>query len=298
MRLAASLALYTLLALAPLMVIAVKVGAVLLGQERAAQIVENQTNKAVGGSGAPAIHQMIVHATQPKSGIVAAAISLVIVLFSASGAIRELRDSLNTIWDVKIKSGLGWWYAIKSRVVPMVLVLFVAVLMLASVVLSALIIGFSKYMGPIAKPASFVVDIVVSIGVLSALFALLFKYIPRAKIAWRDALIGGALSAVLFVIGKYVLSLYFKYGSPTSAYGALGSIVAVLLWVYYSAQILFFGAEFTQVHARRHGRPLKPAYDAVTDVEQERTVVREVPPGGRLAELERMRQEAHVHHPR
>lgn len=270
MKLSAALALYTILSLAPLMVLSIKILAIFM-RDRSADVVQKQMDALIGAAGSQAIHEMIANASKPGQGTVATIISAVILLFSASGVFGELQDSLNTIWEVKPKPNAGWWVMIRKRLLSMGMVFVIAFLLLVSLLVTTVLSTMTGWvLGDAAAWIAIPVDIVVSVAVVTLLIGAIFKVLPDVNIGWRDVLIGALVTAVLFKAGQYLLGLYFKFGSSTSAYGAAGSFVAVLLWVYYSAWILFFGAEFTQVWARRHNRKITPTKDAVPVTEEER----------------------------
>jgi membrane protein len=271
MKLSAALALYAIISLAPLLVISIKVLSMIFGDEAAAGQVGRQMSMLVGQAGAQAINDMIKHASQPGQGILATIISLVVLIFSASGVFGELQDSLNTIWGVKPRPNLGWWITIKNRLLSMGMVFVIAFLLLISMAVSTVLTTVTGWLlGPDAGWIGIGTDIIVSVVVVTLLVAAIFRVLPDARIGWRDVILGALITAVLFKIGQYGLGLYFRFGSSTSAYGAAGSFVAVLLWVYYSAWILFFGAEFTKVWAVRHGRRIVPTSDAIKLTDEDR----------------------------
>ena len=278
MRLAAALACYTILSLAPLVVITMKVTTWTLRDEAKSGQVQAQMTQLVGPAGAQAISDMIASDKTNNSGVFATILSLAILLFSASGVFAELQDSMNTVWEVKPRPDMSWWDLIKKRFLSMGMVFGIIFLLLVSMfVTSTLSVALDKVVGGgddnagfLAKAAAFVADFVITVLVVGVLFTMIFKYLPDVKIRFRDVWLGGLLTAVLFKFGQYGLAAYFKYGSTTSAYGAAGSLVAVLLWAYYSACILLFGAEFTQVSAKMFGARIEPDKDAVPVTDEER----------------------------
>ena len=276
MRLAAALACYTILSLAPLIVVTLKVVSILPGVGPG--VVESQLDQLVGQAGAKAIGDMIANAQAPGSGTLATIVSLIILLFSASGVFAELQDSMNTIWEVKPKPTLGWMSTIKKRFLSMGMVFAIIFLLLVSMlvtgalhaVVDRVLGGGDGQAGFFATAFSYVVEFVSTVLVVWLAFMAIFKYLPDVKIPWRDVWLGALVTAVLFKIGQYLLAIYFAYGSTTSAYGAAGSLVAVLLWAYYSACILFVGAEFTQAYVHAQGRRIVPDEDAVPVTEEQR----------------------------
>jgi membrane protein len=260
-RLGAALAFYSILSFAPLLVIAIAIAGAVFGEEAARGEIVGQIDQLVGHEGAVAIQQMIEHANRPGAGLVAATLGIATLLIGASGAFGQLQDALNTIWEVRPKPGRGVWGFIRDRFLSFVMVLGTGFLLMTSLVISAAIAGLSKYLTDLLPGAWIwqVVNQVVSFGVFTLLFALIFKYVPDAKVAWKDVWVGAAVTALLFTIGKFLLGVYLGRGSVGSAYGAAGSLVVLVVWIYYSAQILFFGAELTQVYAKRHGSRIEPA---------------------------------------
>jgi membrane protein len=261
MRLSAAVAMYTILSLSPLLVITIKVLSVAFGEKAATGQVKQQVEGLLGPHGTSAVTGMITDASRPGSGILAMVVSFGVLLFTASGVFVELRDSLNHVWGVAPKEGRGWWAAVRDRFQTMGMVFAVGFLLLVSQFVATALMAATKLVGE-AGWMGIAIDLVVSTLVTAALFAILFRFLPDAKIAWRDVGLGAVVTAILFKIGQYLQSLYFTNFSTESAYGAAGSFVVVLLWVYYSCWIFFFGAELTQVYATRFGKPIEPAEGA------------------------------------
>jgi membrane protein len=272
MRLSAALALYTILSLAPLLVITLKlVGVVLRNKDYARDQITDQITDLMGWRVAEAIQPMIEHAASPGAGSIAAIVSTCVLIFSATGVFAELQDSMNTIWGVKPRPNSGVRDFIHNRLLSLAMVFGIGFLLLVSMFITAALDTAATYVAGDAKWLGVLLDVVVSFAVESVLFAAIFKFLPDVKLRWRHVWLGAALTGGLFTLGKYGLALYFKYASPTSAFGAAGSLAAVLLWVYYSAFILFFGAEFTKVWSIHHLRSrVKPAPNAVKVTESER----------------------------
>ncbi len=259
-RLAAALAYYTVFSLSPLLIIAIAVAGAVFGEEAAEGEIKKQIGGLVGPAGATVIEEAIKHASQPDVSSIASLISVVVLLFGASGVFAELQDSLNTVWEVQPKPGRGFMGFIRKRILSFSAVLGIGFLLMVSLIVSAILSGLSAYMSHLIPGVDFlwgILNFVISFGVITLLFALIYKFLPDVKITWNDVLIGAIITALLFTIGKTVLGRYLG-GSIGSAYGAAASLVVVLAWVYYSAQILFFGAEFTQVYARRYGSKIVP----------------------------------------
>ena len=270
-RLAAALAYYTMLSIAPLLIISLKIVGAVFGEEAARGQIETYVRGNVGPQGAEAVEQMIANAGKDDAGIVAALISTVVLLFSASGVFGELQDSLNTIWEVKPKPDRSWGDLIRERFFSFTLVLGTAFILLVSLVVSAVVAGATERFAAAELGMIWtVLHFAISVTVVTVLFALIFKYIPDVKVPWRDVWFGAAVTAVLFSIGKLALGWYLGRGSTTSLYGAAGSLVALLIWVYYAAQILFFGAEITQVHAHARAGAIAVSDNAVPVTAEER----------------------------
>jgi membrane protein len=208
---------------------------------------------------------MIQRAEQPSTGLVATVVAVVTLLLGASGFFGQLQDALNTVWGVEPKEGRGVWGFIKDRFLSFVAVLGTGFLLLVSLILSSTLAVIGKWFSgvlPLPEAVLELFNFVLSFVVITGLFALIFKLLPDARVAWRDVWVGAALTSALFTIGKFAIGLYLGKSNVASAYGAAGSLVIVLVWVYYSAQILLYGAEFTQVYANRLGERIVPAPDA------------------------------------
>lgn len=264
-RLAASLALYTLLSIAPLLVVAVSIAGLALGDEAARGEISQQISTVVGPQAGKAIEGLVANARTPSSGILSTVIGIVVGLFGASGVFGELQSALNRVWEVKPKPGRGIRGMLRDRFLSFSMVMGVAFLLLVSLVVSAGIAAVSGFFkGVLQLPFLWeAANLVISLGITAVLFALIFKLVPDVKIAWRDVWVGGIVTAVLFSIGRVALAWYVGRSATVSPFGAAGSLVALVVWVYYSAQILFFGAEFAQVYAARYGTRIVPSKNAV-----------------------------------
>jgi membrane protein len=259
-RLGAALAYYATFSLAPLLIIAVSISGLVFGREAATGQIVGQIQGLVGQDTARTIQAMIEKSDQPATSIIASLIGLIALLFGASGVFGELQQSLNAIWDIEPKPKRGIWAVVKDRFFSFSMVLGTGFLLLVSLVISAALAGITNIVTgfmPGWEIITQIVNFIISLGVITILFALIFKYVPDAKIAWADVWIGAAVTALLFTIGKALIGFYIGYSSLSSTYGAAASLVVILLWVYYSAQILFFGAEFTQVYANTYGSRIR-----------------------------------------
>jgi membrane protein len=270
-RLAAALAYYTVFSLAPLLVIVIAIAGSVFGEEAARGQIVAQIQGLVGSQGAQFIQTAIQNASKPKAGTIASIISVVVLLFGASWVFGGLQDALNTIWEVQPKPGRGVIAIIRSRFLSFTMVLVIGFLLLVSLVISAALTAVINFVGnalPGLHSGWQLVNFILSFVVIMLLFALIYKVLPDVKITWKDVWIGAAMTSLLFTIGKLLLGLYLGNGSFGSSYGAAGSLVIILAWVYYSAQILFFGAEFTKVYARRYGSQIVPDENAIPLTEQ------------------------------
>ncbi|HSP96212.1 MAG TPA: YihY/virulence factor BrkB family protein [Candidatus Dormibacteraeota bacterium] len=250
-RLAASLAFYTMFSLAPLLVVAIAIAGLFLGREAVHGQLVAQIVDLVGRDGASAIEDLIAHASRAGESVVASAIGFLVLLFGASSVVGELKASLNTIWDVPY-GGTAVLGFVRERLMSIALVLGIGFVLLVSLVISACLAAASQYLhGDVAAGLWIAVNVAVTLCIESALFALMFKLLPDAHVRWAEVWFGALCTAVLFELGKLLVGLYLGRAGLASAYGAAGSLVVVLVWVYYSAQILFFGAELTRVVAQR-----------------------------------------------
>lgn len=266
-RLAAALAYYTVFSLAPLVIIVLGIVGFLFGQQAVGDYLLQQMQGLVGEEGAQVFQTIMTNSSQPSSSLLATLIGIGTLLFGALGVFGQLQDSLNTVWGVTAKPGRGVWGFIETRILSFTMLLAIGFLLLVSLVLSSVLSAFTGYLNTLLADFSGiflqVLNFVISFGVITLLFAMIYKILPDVEIKWSDVWVGAAVTSLLFSIGKYLLGLYLGYQSFGSTYGAAGSILIILLWVYYSAQILLFGAEFTQVYARRFGSQIVPDEDAV-----------------------------------
>jgi membrane protein len=266
-QLGAALAYFTVFSLAPLVLVLLAVfGLIFGGGDQARQKIIEQLQYLIDPSGIKVIRDIAANAAKPQAGIIATAIGVAVALFGASGVFGQLQDALNTVWGVKPKPGGGLMGFIRTRFLSFAMVGGVCFLLLVSLTVETLLRGFNRYLqnlmpgGDILALALF---LVFDVAVVILLFAMIFRYLPDAKIAWRDVWVGATLTAVLFALGKFVLGLYLGSGAAGSAYGAASSLITLLLWIYYAAQILLFGAEFTQVYANTYGTRVEPMEHAV-----------------------------------
>jgi membrane protein len=256
-RLGASVAFYSLLSLAPLLVLVAAIIALVFSPQQARADLVYQAKQLMGARGAETVRSLLLHAQKPSSGALASIAAFLTLLFGASGVFNELRDALNTIWDAKPQNQSGVKAMVMQRLFSFGMVLSIGFLLLISLIISAALAFIGSFFETIVPvPAALLegVNFLFSFAVVSILFMLMFKFVPSAHVSWSDVRIGGIGTALLFTIGKWLLGLYLGKASVGSAYGAAGSLVAVIVWVYYSAQIFFFGAEFTRVYADAHAK--------------------------------------------
>lgn len=270
-RLSAALAYYTIFSLAPLLLIIIAVVGFFFGQTDVVQTqVMNQVEGLVGAEGRTFVSDLLTSASNPAKGIVATIVGIITLLFGALGVFNELHNSLNTIWEVKEEETTGFVESVKKvifgRLLSFGMILGIGFLLLVSLVVSAALSAVQETIGnaiPISEILWQILNLIISVGVITVLFALIFKFLPDAEIAWRDVWLGAFVTALLFSIGKFLIGLYLGNSTVGSSFGAAGSLVLLLLWIYYSAQILLFGAEFTQVYANNFGSKIVPEGEEV-----------------------------------
>ena len=255
LSLGAALAYYTIFSMAPLLVLVIAIAGLVFGREAAQGEIVGQLQGTIGDAGAKTIEDMIARASQPASGVVATIASLVTMILGASSTFGQLQSSLNKIWNVK-RTRSGMSHQLRRRVVSFAMILAIGALLFLSLAASAALSGVHGWLEqyfPILAGVLPIANFALSFAVVTALFAMIFKVLPDAPIEWGDVWAGAAVTALLFTIGKAAIGVYLGRAGVTSVYGAAGSLVLILLWIYYSAQLLFLGAEFTEVWSRRHG---------------------------------------------
>ncbi|MBK7859975.1 MAG: YihY/virulence factor BrkB family protein [Archangiaceae bacterium] len=253
---AASLAYYTAFSIAPMVIIAVAVAGALFGEEAARGELHRQIQDLVGDSGARVIEDMVDSAAQPGRGTIATIIGVVVLMFAATGVFAELQSALNAFWKAKPRTTNGAVSFVRTRIISFAMVLCIGFLLLVSLVISAVLSAIGNWVSGFTDDWATLAQVInqgIAFGATTLLFAMIYKVLPDKKVAWGDVWLGAAVTSVLFTLGKFGIGLYLTKGSVASSYGAAGSFAALLIWVYYSSMILFLGAEFTQVYARRHG---------------------------------------------
>lgn len=264
-RLAAALAYYTVFSLAPVLLIAVAVAGFIYGEQAAQGQLQSSLSSLVGNDAAGTIQGILENMRKPGAGIVATLIGIVTLLLGATGVFAELQDSLNTIWGVQPRPKRNLWAAVGERLASFLMVLGIALLLLASLVISTILSTLTEILGD--RLSGFLtapLDLGISFGITAVLFALIYKVLPDVEIDWKDVALGSGLTAALFIVGKSLISLYLGRSGISSTYGAAGSFVLLLLWVFYSAQIFFIGAEFTKVFAKWRGKEIQPGRNAIS----------------------------------
>jgi len=282
MRLSSSLAYYAIFSLAPLLVIVVAIAGLVFGEEAARGHLAQHISALAGRGAGEAIQSAVqASASQKARGLAATLISLAVLLFGASTVFAELKDSMNTIWGVVVKPGRPFFTLVRDRFFSFSIVLAIGFLLLVSLVISVLLAGLGSYMSihfelpPVVWQLG---DFLISITVITGLFALIFKLLPNVRLVWRDVWLGSVGTALLFTLGKSVIGLYLATSGISSMFGAAGSVVIVLAWIYYSACILFFGAELTKVYTRKFGSGIVPNHRAVLLLDLIRARLAPLPP--------------------
>ena len=267
-RLAAALAYYTVFSISPLLVIAIAIAGMFFGQDTAQEQTLHKLEELIGTNGTQpimiALNNMLSNISQPQFRGKASLISLgsvAVLLIGASGIFAQLQDAFNTIWQVKPHPGKGVRHFIRKRLLSFLMVLAIGLLLILFLFLSAVVSAFHQYSEDLLPGWAVIwenLDSVVSLGLITFLFGLMFKYVPDIKIKWKDIWVGATITSLLFSFGKFLLGWYLKKASLGSAYGAAGSLIVFLAWVYYSTQIVLLGAEFTKVYTRMYGSKVRP----------------------------------------
>ena len=272
-RLAAALSYYTVFSLAPLLIITIAIAGAVFGDDAARGEIVRQIQGLVGKDGAEVIQTALENAQRPDTRNLASIISIGILLFGASNVFAQIQDALNTIWEVQPKPGRSLVQTLRKRFLSFAMVGGVGFLLLVSLIVNTGLAAMVNYFSNLVPGVDWIWQIAnfaISFGVITFLFAIIYKFMPDVKINWSDVWVGSAITSLLFVIGKSLLGLYLGNGSFGSAYGAAGSLVVVLAWINYAAQIIFFGAEFTQVYASKYGSRIVPDENAMRVPEVDR----------------------------
>lgn len=260
-RMGAALSYYTAFSLAPVLILVISVAGLVFGRDAAQGRIVGQLQGLVGAEGAKIVQTMLVAASHPSGGIVSAAIGLVTLLVGATGVLIELQDALNTVWKVVPKPGGGVKAIIRERLLSFGLILTFGFLLMVSLVLSAVLAGMGHFMSrfiPGWVILGYVLNYAVALAVMTTLIAMIYKILPDVRMAWRDVWVGAFVTSLLFQLGKYLIGLYVGKATVGSPFGAAGSLAVLLVWIYYSSQIILLGAEFTRVSALRRGARIQP----------------------------------------
>jgi len=282
----AALSYYALFSIAPLLLIVIGVAGYFFGEEAARGEMYGQLATLIGPDGAHAVQGLVAAARKPQSGVLAVVVGTALLIGGASTVFGELQNALDRIWRAPAREkAKGWWTLLRTRVLSFGMILGIAFLLMVSLVLSAAVAALGRWWG------LHLIDMVASFGLTTVLFAMIYKFMPRVRIAWRDVWVGAAVTAALFAVGKWAIGLYIGRSSVASAFGAAGSLVVAMVWVYYSSQIFLLGAEFTRVHAEAHGaRATAPPAPAAPDAIRVQTaanapLINPARPGRTLARL-------------
>ena len=252
----AALSYYTIFSIAPLLIIVIAIAGLAFGEKAASGAIFEQMRGMVGDSGATAIQGLVASASKPATSIFAAVTGLITLVLGATSVLGELQTALDRIWRAPPAEEKGWWRLLRGRVLSFSMILVIGFLLLVSLVLSAAIVAIGDWWGPWFGKMRWLLEalnFVVSFMVVTALFAMIYKMLPRVRIAWRDVWTGAAVTALLFTAGKFLIGLYIGKSGVSSGFGAAGSVVVLLVWVYYSSQIFLLGAEFTSIYTYRFG---------------------------------------------
>lgn len=264
-KLAASLAYYTVFSIPPLLLIAMGIAGIFFGEEAARGQVFSQLSGLVGSGAAETVQEIIKNFQQRQNGGIAVFVGFLALLLGATGVFGELQDSLNQIWKVTPKESKGFWDFLRKRWLSFGMILVFGFLLLVSLVMTSLLAAGLKYAGesvPLVEAAWWGISQLINFALVIFLFAAMFRFLPDAKTAWKDVWVGAVITAILFTIGKFFISLYLGKSATVSAFGAAGSLILLFLWVYYSAQIFFLGAEFTHVYAMTHSEGVRVLPDS------------------------------------
>jgi membrane protein len=267
-KMSSSLAYYTIFSMAPLLIIIISLSGIFLGQDAAEGKVYGQLAAFVGANTASQLQEMIKNASLSGKSVTAAIIGIATLVIGATTVFAQIQDSINFIWGLKPKPKRGWLKFLKNRFLSFSVIIGLGFLLLVSLSISALIDGFSNslqaYFPKVTVVIFYIINLLITLAITTLIFGAIFKVLPDAKIKWKDVLVGSVVTAILFMLGKFGISFYISKSQVGSTYGAAGSLVILLLWVYYSAIILYFGAEFTKAFAMKYGSQIHPDQYAVT----------------------------------
>ena len=267
----AALAFYALFSMAPLLLLVISLVALVVDAEVARRVIFDQLSGFLGAQGAEAVHGVLLAADQREEGMLAAAVSLAMLVVGATSVLAELQRDLDIIWRYKKPASVGWLHLVRPRLWGFSLVLAIGFLLLISLVLSAAVSVLGSLWAsvlPGAGPLLRILELAVSFALVTGLFAMIYKLLPSVSIAWKDVWVGAAITSVLFGIGKWLIGLYIAKSAIASPFGAAGTLIVVIVWIYYSAQIFFLGAEFTRAYALSRHAPAHASFQAIPDPRQ------------------------------
>jgi membrane protein len=266
-KVSASLAFYTIFSLGPMLMVIIFLSSFFLKEQAVEGIIYDQIKELVGNKAALQIQEIIRNASISGSNMLAASTGFITLIIGATTVFAEIQDSINSIWRLEVRPERGWLNLLKDRLLSFSLVVSMAFLLLVSLIINGLVEGFMDKLQEIFPNAAifllYLVNILITLLITSALFAIIFKVLPDALIRWRDVMVGAGLTALLFMLGRFGISLYVRNTNPGSAYGTAGSIIVLMLWIYFSAMILYIGAVFTRCYATKFGTEIKPKKFAV-----------------------------------
>jgi membrane protein len=273
MKLSASLAYYTIFSLAPLLIMLISLTSLIYGKAAVEGEVFNGINEFVGNDAARQIQDIIQKVSVSENSVLAVIIGTATLFLGATGVFLEIQDSINMIWRVRAKPKKGWQKLIINRFISFSMIISLGFLLVVSLIINGLVLALSNklddYFPDVTILLVNLLNVAITFLVISTLFAIIFKFLPDVEISWKDVRMGAIATALLFMLGRYLIGLYIEKVAPGSAYGAAGSLVIILVWIYYSAAILYFGAEFTKVYAERYGRSIHPSPYAVYVIQTE-----------------------------
>ena len=252
----AALAYYTIFSMAPLLLIVISIAGLVFGDEAARGEIFSQLEGMLGASGALAVQGLLESVRKPSESVTATIFGVVLLLIGATSVFGELQDALDRIWRAPIRAGQsGWWRLVRARLLSFGMILGIGFLLIVSLVASAALAALQKWWGPVVSDwvAASIIEVVLSFLVTIVAFAMIYKIVPRVRIHWKDVWIGAATTSLLFTVGKLLIGVYIGRSGIASGFGAAASLVVVLVWVYYSAQIFLLGAEFTRAYAHKFG---------------------------------------------
>jgi membrane protein len=261
-KFSASLAYYTVFSLGPLLIVIIFLCGIFFGKEAVEGTIYGQIKSFVGADTAVQLQEIIKNAAISGKGKIAAIISVITLLIGATTVFAEIQDSINSIWGLKVKPKAGWWLLVKTRLLSFGVIGALGFLLLVSLSVTALVEGLSNklkaYFPQVTIVLFYIINLAITFGVVTTLFGVIFKVLPDAKVKWKDVIAGAVTTALFFMLGKFAISFYISKSNVGSTYGTAGSIVILLVWVYYSAVILYFGAEFTKAYALKYGEAIHP----------------------------------------